>query len=313
MSRATHLVAAIAVAALTLAPSFADARAGGGSSAGIRGTRTYSAPPTTNTAPSTAAPMDRTMTPRTAPSYGGAPMGAQPSRGGGFASGLMGGLLGAGIGGLLFGHGLFGGGGFGFIGFLLQLAIVFFIGRWLLRTFLRRPALAGAGGANFSRMGQPSNGMAGAGLGGGMMGGGSVRPATAPLAIDAGDYQSFERTLQEIQAAWSTQDMARLGRVATPEMAGYFHEQLADQARRGVRNSVSDVRLDQGDLSEAWREGNAEFATVAMRFSMVDVTVDGTGRVVDGTPGQRTSATELWTFVRTGGSDWKLSAIQQAR
>ncbi|RZK94112.1 MAG: Tim44 domain-containing protein, partial [Methylobacterium sp.] len=135
MSRSTSLFAAVAVAALTLAPSFAEARAGGGSSFGSRGGRTYSAPPSTSTAPS-AAPMDRTMTPRTSPSYGGAGYAQQAPSRGGFGSALMGGLLGAGIGGLLFGHGLFGGGGgFGFIGFLLQAVIIFFIARWLFRTF----------------------------------------------------------------------------------------------------------------------------------------------------------------------------------
>ena len=305
MSRSTSLLAAVAVAALTLAPSFAEARAGGGSSFGSRGSRTYSAPPSTSTAPY-AAPMDRTMTPRTAPSYGSAPYAQQaPYRGGGFGSGLLGGLLGAGIGGLLFGHGLFGGGGgFGFIGFLLQALILFFIARWLFRTFFRRPAMAGVGmGGSFARMGQPASGM---------MGGGSTPPASAPVSIGPADYQEFERTLQEVQAAWSAQDLRHLQTIASPEMVSYFGEQLADQSSRGVRNTVTDVRLDKGDLSEAWSEGGRQYATVAMRFSMIDVTRDSAGHVVDGDPAQRSSATELWTFVRANGR-WLLSAIQQGR
>ena len=309
MSRSTSLVAALAVAALTLAPSLADARAGGGSSFGSRGSRTYSAPPSTSTAPSMA-PMERSITPRTAPSpsYGGAPYGAPAPARSGFASGLLGGLLGAGIGGMLFGHGFFGGGagGFGFIGFLLQLAIFYFIARWLFRTFFRRPALAGMGGS-FARMGQPAPGM---------MGGGAMPPSapqSAPVAIGPGDYQEFERTLQEVQAAWSAQDLRHLQTIASPEMVSYFGEQLADQSSRGVRNTVTDVRLDKGDLSEAWSEGGREYATVAMRFSMLDVTRDASGRVVDGDPAQRTAATELWTFMRAPGGRWLLSAIQQGR
>ncbi len=304
MSRSTSLLAAVAVAALTLAPSFAEARAGGGSSFGSRGGRTYSAPPSTNTAPY-AAPMDRTMTPRSAPSYGGSGYAQQAPSRGGFGSALMGGLLGAGIGGLLFGHGLFGGGGgFGFIGFLLQALILFFIARWLFRTFFRRPMLAGAGmGGNFARMGQPASGM---------MGGGSAAPASQPVTVGPNDYQAFERTLQEVQAAWSAQSLPQLQSVATPEMVSYFGEQLAEQNRRGVRNTVTDVRLDKGDLSEAWSEGGRDYATVAMRFSMIDVTRDSTGRIVDGDPAQRSSVAEFWTFVRTNGR-WMLSAIQQGR
>ena len=76
---------------------------------------------------------------------------------------------------------------------------------------------------------------------------------------------------------------------------------------------VSDVRLEQGDLSEAWSERGREYATVAMRFSMTDVTRDGGGRVVDGSPNERVTATEIWTFLRAPGGRWILSAIQQAR
>jgi len=65
----------------------------------------------------------------------------------------------------------------------------------------------------------------------------------------------------------------RLRRVATPEMVSYFSEDLAENASRGVVNKVTDVKLLQGDLSEAWREGNAEYASVAMRISLVDQTI----------------------------------------
>jgi predicted lipid-binding transport protein (Tim44 family) len=72
------------------------------------------------------------------------------------------------------------------------------------------------------------------------------------------------------------------------------------------------VRLEQGDLAEAWREGASEYATVAMRFSLVDRTLDrATGQMVEGSQ-QRQEATELWTFMRSGGGRWILSAIQQA-
>lgn len=313
MSRSSALLAACAVAAMALAPSLADARAGGSSSMGSRGSRTYSAPPVTNTAPSMSAPMDRTLTQRpNAVNPGFAP--AQQGYGrGGFTSGLMGGLLGAGIGGLLFGHGLFGGGGFGFIGLLLQLALLYFIGRWLFRMFSNRSALAGAGAGgrmgSFARMGQPAQ----TGMAGGMAAGGGAMPATRPVTISPADYQEYERTLQDVQAAWSAQDLARMQTLATPEMVSYFAEQLANLTSRGLHNTVTDVRLNQGDLSEAWSEGNREFATVAMRFSMVDVTLDSTGRVVEGDRAARSSATELWTFMRAQGGHWVLSAIQQGR
>ncbi len=228
----------------------------------------------------------------------GSPMGV-PGRSGGFMSGLAGGLLGVGIGSLLFGGGLFGGGGFGFtglLGLLIQGALLFFAGRWLFRRFAGQPAMAGGPSP---RLAVPMA-MQGAAVGGAM-------------AVNKDDYVAFEQLLQGVQAAWSAQDTRALSTLATPEMAGYFAEQLADQASRGVVNSVTHVKLEQGDLSEAWNEGARDYATVAMKFSALDVTRDRTGRVVEGDLALRTMTTELWTFVRAQGGRWILSAIQQVR
>ena len=133
------------------------------------------------------------------------------------------------------------------------------------------------------------------------------------VTVSKADYAAFEQLLQGVQAAWSGSDTNALRQLTTPEMAGYFAEQLADQSSQGVVNTVSHVKLEQGDLSEAWSEGGRDYATVAMRFSALDVTKDRTGRVVQGDLALRTMTTELWTFVRARGGNWILSAIQQAR
>ncbi len=99
-------VAAIGMAVSLTAVDFAEARrAGGGGSFGSRGTRTFSAPPATNTAPGAASGINRSMTPNTqqnaASPAAGAAQAAQPRRPGlfgGMAGGLLGGLA---LGGLL--------------------------------------------------------------------------------------------------------------------------------------------------------------------------------------------------------------------
>ncbi len=306
--RRRRFIAAILVAvALTLAPGLAMARAGDGLSFGSRGTQTYMAPPGTSTSPYGAAPLQRSLTPQGTPSYG-APGFAAPGygyRGGSpFMSGLLGGLVGAGIGGMLFGHGMFGGihGGFGFLGFLLQIFLLVMLVRWLLRRVLGQPVAAGGG--TFARMdmgrAQPRAPLSGT-------------PAGHAIQITSADYTAFEQLLKAVQAAWSAHDLNTMRAIATPEMVSYFAEQLGEQTSRGVRNSVGDVRLQKGDLAEAWSEGNREYATVAMQFSMVDVTRDMVGRVVDGSLVEHVTATEIWTFLRAPGGRWILSAIQQAR
>jgi predicted lipid-binding transport protein (Tim44 family) len=142
---------------------------------------------------------------------------------------------------------------------------------------------------------------------------GGSAPGAPPIAIGQTDYQQFEQLLKGIQAAWSAHDLNGLQAMATPEMVSYFAEQLSEQVSRGVRNVVNDVTLVSGDLSQAWTEQGRDYATVAMRFSMVDVTRDAAGRVVDGSPTEHVTATEIWTFVRSRGGHWILSAIQQAR
>ncbi len=238
------------------------------------------------------------MTPSPSP-YGNQPAYAPRSS---FGGGFMGGLIGGGILGLMLGHGMFYGGFGGLFGMLIQLAVVFFIGRWLFRMFTGPRAVPAQGPAMFTGQAQPQPPMGG---------GGAAAPP--PIAITPQDYAQFEQLLTGIQAAWTARDLNGLRAMTTPEMLGYFNEQLSQRASRGVRNIVGDVRLQSGDLAQAWAERGVEYATVAMRFSMTDVTVDAANRVVDGNANEHVVVTEIWTFMRARGGHWVLSAIQQAR
>lgn len=293
----------------------AEARKGG--SFGSRGARTYQSAPATPTAPNRAQTIDRSTTPMQQQAAPGLNTAAQQRGGffsrGGFMPGLMGGLLGAGLFGLLSGAGLFGGlGGLASLfGLLLQVALIGGL-VWLVLRLVRgnrQPAMAGGPRPGVMtrdlHANQPGRPMPAA------LGGAAAAVARRPLQVAEADYQGFERVLQDVNAAWSRQDLEGLRRVATAEMTNYFAQDLNDLRARGWTNVSRDVRLEAGDLSEAWQENGLDFATVAMRFSLVDVTTDAQGRVVEGDPAQRTTATEVWTFVRRQGDAWKLSAIQQ--
>jgi predicted lipid-binding transport protein (Tim44 family) len=320
--RTRGIVKAIAVVLslalpVMLAISAADARVGGGGSSGSRGTRTFSAPPSTSTAPSAAQPFNRTMTQPGSPGMGAA--GAAGAAKGGFFNrpgmGMLGGLaagfLGAGLLGMLFGGGMFSGlGGLSSIfGLILQIGLIIIVVRLAMSWWQRRHATASAYAG-------PAPGPA-VGPGGGALNslrtgsGFGLGSGSAPLEIQPADYEAFERLLGEVQTAWSNEDVAKLHTLATPEMVSYFTKDLEENKARNDVNKVSDVKLLQGDLAEAWREGDTDYASVALRFSLVDKTLErGTNRLVAGgeTP---TEATEVWTFVRPRGSNWELSAIQQ--
>jgi predicted lipid-binding transport protein (Tim44 family) len=291
---------------LALAPALVEARPGMGLSLGSRGSQTWSSAPGTANSPYGASPFQRSMTPNTYGNSGYGGFGGRSGMRSGFASGLLGGLIGAGIGGMLFGRGFFGfHGGMGLLGLLLQLFLLYLLARWVMRRFVGVPAMAGGPGMFARTMFQQQQPRRPA------MGGGG--PSARQVVLTSADYQQFSQLLLGIQAAWSNHDLNGLRAMATPEMVGYFAEQMAEQASRGVRNLVTDVRLVQGDLSQAWAEGNRQYATVSMRFSMFDVTKDAAGRIVDGSATERVTVTEFWTFLRVAGGHWVLSAIQQAR
>lgn len=306
---------ALAAALLVIVPAIADARVGGGGSTGSRGTRTNTAPAPTQTAP-TAAPIQRTVTP-TQPATTPAMGATQTASQGGFMtrhpflSGLMGGMLGAGLFGMMFGGGF--GGGAGVFGMLFQLMLIGGLVYLAVRFFRSRsgapsgqPAYAYTAPAP-ARLVEPQMMRSSVPLSGG------GAPASTPIAITKEDYDAFERVLGDVQSAYSAGDLGKLRTLATPEMLGYFGEQLAGNSSRGIENKVEAVKLEQGDLSEAWSEAGMDYATVAMRFSLVDYSRRlADGAVVEGNAQARTEATEVWTFLRSRGGQWIVSAIQQA-
>ena len=312
-SRWLAALAAVLVLAPLLAPISADARVGGGGSTGSRGSNTGAAPAPTRTAP-TAAPIQRSATPTTQPSTATAQ--AAPAPGGGFMSrhpfmsGLMGGMLGAGLFGMMFGNGF--GGGAGLFGLMFQLLLIGGIGYLAFRFFRGRMGTMGASpyayAAAAPRLMEPPMTRSSVPL----LGGGTA-PAAGAIAITTEDYNAFEGLLGTVQTAYSAGDLSSLRTLVTPEMLGYFSEQLSGNASRGLENKVEAVKLEQGDLSEAWSDAGIDYATVALRFSLVDYTRRLTdGAIVEGNPQARTEATEFWTFLRSHGGHWILSAIQQA-
>jgi predicted lipid-binding transport protein (Tim44 family) len=310
------LIAAVTAASVFATVGDADARrAGGGMSFGSRGTRTYTAPPATTTAPTTAAPIERSMTPQTAPQYAPQPGVNAPRPGGlfgGFGRSLLGGLAIGGLLGMFLGHGF--GGAAGMLGMLFQIAIVVGLIMLAMRFFANRQQGAAAPAARNAYAGPspmtPSFRIPTMGGSGNAAPKASAMPSDE-IGLSPTDYSRFEALLTKIQTAYGAEDYGAIRSLTTPEAMSYLAEELGENATKGVRNSVSQVKLLQGDVSEAWRENGADYATMAMRYSSIDAMVDRTtGQLVDGDNRNPSESTELWTFTRKTGGDWLLSAIQ---
>lgn len=304
MSGKVFAILATLTAGSMLTADFAEARSGRGSSVGSRGSRTFDSAPATNTAPRAAQPIQKSITQPGA----AANTATQASRWGGMRNLLLGGLIGAGL------MSLFGlGGGFAaMLGFLLQMLLVAGIVMLVISFFRSRrsgqPALAQATAGRAPAPAQQTNDAyraSAAGVGG-----------SAPeLTISGDDYNAFERLLKEIQLGYANADLKTLETRATPEMLSNFARELEDNKRRGVSNDMSEPKLLQGDLAEAWREAGGEYATVDLRYELIDALVDQrTGRVIEGSTTEPQQVVERWTFWRPAGAGadkWELSAIQQ--
>ena len=304
----------------------ADARRGG--SFGSRGANTFSPP--TRTQPAQATPPFKKPRPQpgaaapAAPGAAAAATTAAASRFGGM--GLMRGLILGGLMGALFAS-IFGAGALAsMLGFLLQTLLIVAVVMLAISFFRNRAAGQAAAkpvpvriderlrrtstGAGQDRSTAPQT----AGTFAGAAAAAGTAAPLQELSLQDADFDAFERLLRNVQAAYSTEDMATLERITTPEVLSHFAHEIADNKRQGLENRVSDVSLLQGDLSEAWREADGEYATVAMRYSMRDALVNkATGEVVMGSLDSVEEVTEIWTFwrPRNGTAEqWELSAVQ---
>lgn len=317
----TFSVIALGLAIFSMVAMPADARRGG--SFGSRGARTAAPPPTTATAPNQAAPVQRTMTqqpaaPNSMAAANTRPAMAPPAKSSGMAKGLLGGLVAGGLIAMLMGGGFGALAGAGMLTALLQMALIGGVIWLAFRLFRRRPMLAPAGvpgASNISQFGASPLANKGqwAGFGSTAQSYGFTQPQIRDLDITMADKEDFERLLGQVQDAFSREDYAALRACTTPEVMSYLAEELSQNATKGVRNDVSGTQLLEAEVAEAWSEGNADYATIAMQYHSIDILRDRTsGAVVEGDPTQLTRTTELWTFVRDSRNPWRLSAIQEA-
>jgi len=289
--------------------SAVEARAGGGSTGGFRGSRTYRAPSRSAQPPSSqprreAAPPSQQPTPF-APQSGGFMRGLGTAILGGFlGSMLFSGLANAGIGG-------FGGSGIGLVEILLFGGLAYF----LFRKF-RSPALAtGYGPMQYQN-------------------GGYDVPNAAPVqespASDEVDFRSltmmdhsfqpdqFLKSAQalffKIQGAWNKQDTTALRSLCGSELMQTWEQELTNLRARRQKNAMENIALRSSEITEAWTENGQDYITVRLQANLLDYTVDErTGSVVSCSNSERVGFEEYWTFSRpVGANQWKLSAVQQA-
>ena len=322
-AKMTAVLAGLALVAMAI-PETVWARAGGGMSSGSRGSRSFSIPSSSYSAPS-ASPSPQPLTqPQPTPTPG--PM-TQPAPAGGFMRSLAGGMVGGLLGGMLFrsfgfaGGGLWGsGGGVGMFDLLLLAGIAYLIYGMVKRSRAAQEE-ATAGGYEpgvVESYGVPASG-------------GAVEALQSSRAEDMARGLSYVRQMDpgfdeaafreactdrffQIQAAWMRRDLDKLRPLLTGEMLESFGKQIeAARAKRQV-NKLENITIRSVELTEVWQEQGNDYATVRLLANLLDYTVDETtSRVMDGSDTVPVKFEEYWTWVRpVGPNSWRLSAINQA-
>lgn len=315
-------LAVVVVFAAALVPEEAWARAGGGMSSGSRGSRSYSSPSRTYSAPAPSPSSQPSAQPRTAPAP--APIG-QPAPAGGFLRGMAGGIVGGLLGGMLFRSlGFAGGAGegfgssFGMMDLLLLAGIAYLIFWFVKRKRVAQELPAGA----------YASGMSADAYGGGA----STAALDAPswqqdLQTGLGHIRQMDSGFDEgafremctdrffkIQAAWMRRDTEKLRPLLTEEMHAVFAKHIEEARAKGQTNRLENITVRSVEPTEAWQEQGKDYVTVRMLANLLDYTVDdATAKVLAGSDSEPVKFEEFWTWVRpVGRNDWRLSAINQA-
>ncbi len=264
------------------------ARLGGGRSSGFRSYRSQPAP---RQAPRpdegvSRAPQQTPQQPLQRPSF--------------FNSGifrmLVGGLFVGGILSLLAGHG-FQFGAPGLLEILIIGGLIFFIARKVARS-------RQVGQYQYATGAQPVSDPP-------SLPPGATQASPGDQAINAEFIKDIARkTYTMLQEGWSRGDLAPVKNLMTVRMFDYLQEQLQDLRERGLRNVVEIVYFDRADIVETDNEDDGKVVVVQIDALLRDYTVDGSGRVIEGSKDSPVDAREYWAFVGRA-LDWKLDDIRQ--
>jgi len=115
-----------------------------------------------------------------------------------------------------------------------------------------------------------------------------------------------------LQDAWSRQDISECSEYLTADLMAEYEGKLDAIKARGERNIVRDPDLSSENIDFVYSHLDADGERFVARIfaSVVDYTVDASGKVIAGEEDNRLYFNEFWEFVWQDGQ-WKLAAIYQ--
>lgn len=313
MKRQTARIFTVVMAALFLSITAfelcAEARSGGGRSAGSRGSRSYTKP----ASPSSQSNQQRQQQATPAPNQ----MQQQPMGGSGFLRSMAGGLLGGMIGSMLFSSfagasgGMGSGGGIGLFEIALLAGAGYLIYRFIKKKKAESQPVSGFRSDTLSPSANEPSEMTSV----------SAEPVNQGLEhirqMDATfDPDQFSETAMDIffkiQAAWMHRDLSKVTGLLTSEMHTILQDDINELLRLKRINRLENIAVRNIDLTEIWQESGQDYSTALVHATLLDYTTDEAGAILEGNNMEPVTFREYWTFTRSvGNNPWQLSAIHQ--
>lgn len=114
----------------------------------------------------------------------------------------------------------------------------------------------------------------------------------------------------KLQQGWSQRDASQCRPHETDVLFRTHRYWIDDYLRSGKINKLSDIRVQDWELSKIELDAYYESITARVSASMIDVTTDESGKVLYGDPSKRRTFTEYWTFIRRiGGKEAKGDSV----
>jgi predicted lipid-binding transport protein (Tim44 family) len=125
----------------------------------------------------------------------------------------------------------------------------------------------------------------------------------------AGARGAFEM----IVSAYAAGDAAKLRPLLSDEVFANFNGAIEERRKAGQSHSTTVVGIRSLDIVEADLQGRQALVTVKIVSDQINVTRDGAGGIVEGSPTAVVAITDIWTFSRNTRSrdpNWQLVATR---
>ena len=199
--------------------------------------------------------------------------------------------------------------GFGFIEILLLAGVGFFIFRWMKQRNATQFATSSPQGygESYNNYSSPSAPLPQ-----------TEEEITSVLGQRDPNFQlaPFKEARTDdffkLQAALMGRDLGTVRDKVTPEILSVLESDIATLKTAGKINRIENIAVRETEIVEAWEESDRQYATLRLKASLLDYTVDDKmGTLLSGSTTDPIKFDEHWTFVKeVNAPHWKLTAIE---